>query len=304
MPPAPLKVAILGTGNIGTDLLLKLLARPGNLVPALFAGIDPASPGLARARALGVPVSDRGVEAVLADPSLRLVFDATSAPAHRRHTPALAAAGRVVVDLTPAALGPGVVPVVNLAAHAGAANVSLVTCGGQATIPMVYAVSRVTRLAYAEIVATVSSAPRPDPARNNIDEFTHDHREGRRGDRRRHSRQGDHHPQPRRTAADDARHDLLLARARRRRGEDRDLHPADGRRGADLRPGLPPARRTAVRHHGPDGTRGVATFIEVQGAGDFLPPYAGNLDIMTAAAWRRSATRSRRHLARRRRDPT
>ena len=172
MPPTPIKAAILGTGNIGSDLMFKLLREPGRLNLALFAGIDPASEGLARARSLGVSVSDRGIDAVLEARDISIVFDATSAKAHVRHAPALAAAGRVAIDLTPAARGPYVVPSANLRAHLNAPNVNLITCGGQATIPLVYAVSQVTPVAYAEMVSTVASLSAGPGTRQNIDEFT------------------------------------------------------------------------------------------------------------------------------------
>ncbi|MBX6342576.1 MAG: Gfo/Idh/MocA family oxidoreductase, partial [Thermomicrobiaceae bacterium] len=145
-----IKVAILGTGNIGTDLMYKLLRNPGHMELALFAGIDLDSPGIARARALGVPTSYEGIDAVLADPEIRLVFDATSARAHVRHAKLLREAGKIAIDLTPAARGPYVVPPVNLGAHLDKDNVNLITCGGQATTPLVYAVGRVVPVRYAE----------------------------------------------------------------------------------------------------------------------------------------------------------
>jgi acetaldehyde dehydrogenase len=166
------KVAILGSGNIGSDLMFKILRGPGPLQLSLFAGIDPASEGLGRARGLGVPTSDRGVAAILANPEIKIVFDATSARAHAVHEPALVAAGKRIVDLTPAALGPYVVPQVNLGSHLDAVNVNLITCGGQATIPLVHAVSRITPVAYAEIVSTVASLSAGPGTRQNIDEFT------------------------------------------------------------------------------------------------------------------------------------
>jgi acetaldehyde dehydrogenase len=233
-------------------------------------------------------VSDRGVEAVLADPSLRLVFDATSAPAHRRHAPALAAAGRVVVDLTPAALGPGVVPVVNLAAHAGAANVSLVTCGGQATIPLVHALSRVTPLAYAEIVATIASASAGPGTRQNIDEFTTTTARGLEtiGGAARAKALIILNPATppllmRNTIyalpAGDFDEAAVTASVTRMAAEVQSYVPGYRLKGAPL---FGEART-------PDGPRRTITLLlEVEGAGDFLPPYAGNLDIMTAAAWR------------------
>ena len=172
MPRPRIKAAILGTGNIGSDLMVKLLRDPGVLELALFAGIDPASDGLARARAHGVTTSDRGIDAILEDPDIKIVFDATSAKAHMRHAAALSSAGRIAIDLTPAARGPYVVPPANLREHLAAPNVNLITCGGQATIPLVHAVSRITPDYYAEIVSTVASRSAGPGTRQNIDEFT------------------------------------------------------------------------------------------------------------------------------------
>ena len=143
------KVAILGSGNIGTDLMYKLLKQPGSMELVMLAGIDPHSEGLARARSLGIEASHAGIDAILEVPEIRLVFDATSAKAHVRHAKALRETGRIAIDLTPAARGPYVVPPVNLGEHLDAPNVNLITCGGQATIPLVYAVRRVTPVRYA-----------------------------------------------------------------------------------------------------------------------------------------------------------
>src|SRR2546421_4735688 len=133
------KVAIIGSGNIGSDLMYKLLKQPGHMELVLLTGIDPASDGLARARSLGIGASHEGIKAVLEDPEIKIVFDATSAKAHVRHSKALREAGRIAVDLTPAARGPYVVPPANLKAHLDEINVNMVTCGGQAITPMGYA---------------------------------------------------------------------------------------------------------------------------------------------------------------------
>src|SRR5579883_407706 len=167
-----IKVAIIGSGNIGSDLMYKLLKQPGHMELVLLTGIDPTSEGLARARTLGIQASYEGIQAVLDAPDIKLVFDATSARAHMRHAPALRAAGKIAIDLTPAALGPYVVPPANLREHLDEANVNMVTCGGQATAPLVYAISRVTPLLYAEMVSTVASLSAGPGTRQNIDEFT------------------------------------------------------------------------------------------------------------------------------------
>ncbi|RPJ19879.1 MAG: acetaldehyde dehydrogenase (acetylating), partial [Chloroflexi bacterium] len=148
------KVAILGSGNIGTDLMVKILREPGHMQLTLLAGIEPQSFGLRRARSLGIHASHDGIQSILDDSDIKIVFDATSAHAHVRHAKLLRDASRIAIDLTPAARGPYVIPPVNLGAHIEEQNVNLITCGGQATIPLVYAVSRVTAVPYAEMVST------------------------------------------------------------------------------------------------------------------------------------------------------
>lgn len=170
-----IKVAIIGSGNIGTDLMIKILRNSKVLECAAMVGIDPESDGLARAQRMGVPTTHEGIDGLLAMPNfndIKIVFDATSAYAHKHHNDLLRAHGKSVVDLTPAAIGPYCVPVVNIEENLEAQNVNMVTCGGQATIPMVYAVSRVAKVHYAEIVASVSSASAGPGTRANIDEFT------------------------------------------------------------------------------------------------------------------------------------
>jgi acetaldehyde dehydrogenase len=168
-------VAIIGSGNIGTDLLIKVIRLSQTLRVVAMVGIDPQSDGLARARRLGVATTHEGVEGRLRLPewnAVDLVFDATSAGAHAGNDALVRGEGRLMVDLTPAAIGPYVVPVVNLDRHLDATNVNMVTCGGQATVPMVAAVSRVAPVAYAEIVASISSRSAGPGTRANIDEFT------------------------------------------------------------------------------------------------------------------------------------
>ncbi|MFJ9779145.1 acetaldehyde dehydrogenase (acetylating) [Amycolatopsis sp. NPDC101161] len=169
------KVAVIGSGNIGTDLMIKILRLSEHLGIAAMAGIDPDSDGLARARRLKVATTHEGVDGLVrldefAD--VQYVFDATSAGAHRRHDEVLRGLGRTVIDLTPAALGPYVVPPVNLGEHLDAPNVNMVTCGGQATIPIVAAVGAVTPVHYGEIIASISSRSAGPGTRANIDEFT------------------------------------------------------------------------------------------------------------------------------------
>src|ERR671913_1778084 len=169
------KVAIIGSGNIGTDLMIKVLRTSTQLEMGAFAGIDPDSDGLARARRLGVPVTAAGIDGLVQMPEfddIAIVFDATSAGAHAKHNTVLRSHSKLVVDLTPAAIGPYLVPAVNMHELADQPNVNLVTCGGQATIPIVAAISRVAPVPYAEIVASIASRSAGPGTRANIDEFT------------------------------------------------------------------------------------------------------------------------------------
>lgn len=169
------KCAIIGSGNIGTDLMIKIMRTSNLLEMGAMVGIDPASDGLARAARLGVATTAEGIDGLVklpVWPEIGVVFDATSAGAHTRHSAVVTGAGKVMIDLTPAAIGPYVVPVVNGDAHLEADNVNMVTCGGQATIPIVAAVSSVATVPYAEIVASISSKSAGPGTRANIDEFT------------------------------------------------------------------------------------------------------------------------------------
>ena len=159
--PEKVPVAIIGSGNIGTDLMFKVIRLSGTLRVAAMVGVDPDSDGLARARRLGIATTAGGIDALPGMPEaagVRLIFDATSAAAHAHNYEVARSMGAQMVDLTPAAIGPYVVPTVNLDEHLGADNVNMVTCGGQATVPMVHAVARVVQVEYAEIVATVASS--------------------------------------------------------------------------------------------------------------------------------------------------
>jgi acetaldehyde dehydrogenase len=292
-----IKAAIIGSGNIGTDLMIKMVKYPQNMELVAVVGIDPDSEGLAMARERGIATTHEGIaglKAMAVYPEIGIVFDATSAYAHKEHDAALRADGKQVVDLTPAAIGPFTIPPVNMAEHLDQPNVNMVTCGGQATIPMVAAVSQVADVIYAEIVASVSSRSAGPGTRANIDEFT-------------------------RTTASAiekvggaARGKAIII-----------LNPAEPpmimrdtvftlSSGADEEtirksveamvakvqeyvPGYRLKQEVQFERYsdndklkipGQGEFSGIKTsiYLEVEGAGDYLPSYSGNLDIMTAAA--------------------
>ncbi len=309
---ARVKAAIIGSGNIGTDLMIKMVKYPQNMDLVAVVGIDEASEGLAMARERGVATTHEGLDGLQAMPDyadIGIVFDATSAYAHKVHDAVLRADGKQVVDLTPAAIGPFTIPPVNMEAHLDQPNVNMVTCGGQATIPMVAAVSQVAKVHYAEIVASVSSRSAGPGTRANIDEFT------------------------RTTAAaieqvggaDKGKAIIILNPAEPPMiMRDTVFTLSEGADEAAIRasveamvervqayvPGYRLKQAVQFERYGDNNKlkipgRGEFTglktsiFLEVEGAGDYLPSYSGNLDIMTAAAKATGELLAEKILARR-----
>ena len=294
------RAAVIGSGNIGTDLVIKLMKVAKNVEIAMLVGIDPASDGLARARLMGISTVDNGVQGLIEHPDfadIDIVFDSTSAKAHVANEEALSQYGKRLIDLTPAAIGPYVVPAVNLHEHLDAPDVNMVTCGGQATIPIVAAISSVTTVHYAEIVASIASKSAGPGTRANIDEFTET------------------------TSAaiemvGGAAHgkaiivlnpaepplimrDTVLALVT---NPDQDkIRESINQMVAKVAAYVPGYRlKQEVQYTALDDAESVATltggvdvghglwkvsvFLEVEGAAHYLPAYAGNLDIMTSAA--------------------
>lgn len=269
------RVAVIGPGNIGSDLMYKIL-RSRYLEMGLMAGIV-ESEGIQRARSLGVKTSLEGVNAVAADDSVKIVFDATSAKAHLRHAPLLKEAGKITLDLTPAAIGPYVVPSVNLDQLQAEPNLNMVTCGGQATIPIVHAIHRVAGARYAEIVACIASKSAGPGTRQNIDEFTQTTAKGltqvggaRRGKAI--------------IILNPAEPPIMMTNTIYVEVEDPDekaIAASVASRVKEIQEYVPGYQ---VRVPPIIDGRKVTTIIQVEGAGDFLPRYSGNLDIMTSAA--------------------
>ncbi len=313
------KVAIIGPGNIGTDLMIKVLRVSQTLEMGAMVGIDPTSDGLARAGRFKVPTTAEGVDGLIAMDGfdeIEIVFDATSAGAHRANAAKLAPYGKKLVDLTPAAIGPFVVPAVNLDEHIGLDNVNMVTCGGQATIPVVAAVSRVTEVPYAEIVASISSKSAGPGTRANIDEFTETTSQAIEavggawkgkaviilnpaepplimrdtGFCLINDPNEEHQEAIRQSVIDMVaavaeyvpgyrlKQDVQITRVPQ--GEP--VHSLLGKGVGEV----------AVTHK-------VAVFLEVEGAAHYLPAYAGNLDIMTSAAMRAAEKIAHQLLTRR-----
>ncbi|MCA8202527.1 acetaldehyde dehydrogenase (acetylating) [Burkholderia diffusa] len=279
-----IRCALIGPGNIGTDLLAKLMRSPV-LEPVWMVGIDPDSDGLKRARELGLKTTSDGVDGLLphvqAD-GVQIAFDATSAYVHAENSRKLNALGVLMIDLTPAAIGPYCVPPVNLKDHIGSGemNVNMVTCGGQATIPMVRAISRVQPVAYGEIVATVSSRSVGPGTRKNIDEFT-------RTTAAAVAQVGGANEGKAIIVINPADPPLIMRDTVHCLTE---TAPDEARIVESVHAMIADVQRYVPGYrlvNGPvfDGNR-VSVYLEVEGLGDYLPKYAGNLDIMTAAAAR------------------
>ncbi|WP_055611357.1 acetaldehyde dehydrogenase (acetylating) [Streptomyces phaeochromogenes] len=293
------KVAVIGSGNIGTDLMIKVLRLSEELEIAAMAGIDPESDGLARARRLKVATTHEGVDGLVAldeFADVRIVFDATSAGAHRRHDQVLRGLGRTVVDLTPAALGPYVVPPVNADAHLDSTNVNMVTCGGQATIPIVAAVSAVTPVHYAEIVSSIAARSAGPGTRANIDEFTETTASAieKVGGAARGKAIIVLNPAEPPLIMRDTVHCLVSACDEQ--AVTASVEEMVGRVQAYV-PGYRLKQKVQFEQVGTDDPLRtlvpagatplkVSVFLEVEGAAHYLPAYAGNLDIMTSAALR------------------
>lgn len=305
-----IKVAIIGSGNIGTDLMIKILGRSQLLEMGAMVGIDHRSDGLARAATLGVATTHEGIDGLTGLsvwPEIGIVFDATSAGAHRRNDEIVRGGGKIMIDLTPAAIGPFVVPVVNMEHHLTQTNINMVTCGGQATIPIVAAVSRVAEVSYAEIVASISSRSAGPGTRANIDEFTET-------TARAISEVGGAKKGKAIIVLNPAEPPLImrdtvycLAKTSDREAVRRSVEAMI----AEVQDYVPGYRlkqeiqfetigdNSAVRIPGVDeratGLK-VSVFLEVEGAGHYLPKYAGNLDIMTSAAMKTAERLAQRML--------
>lgn len=309
MGQGKVKAAIIGSGNIGTDLMIKIMRTSDVLEMGAMVGIDPASDGLARAARLGVATTHEGIEGLQkldVWPEIGVVFDATSAGAHKHHSDVVTGAGKIMIDLTPAAIGPYVIPVVNGDAHLDAQNVNMVTCGGQATIPIVAAVSSVATVHYAEIVASISSKSAGPGTRANIDEFT----------------ETTSHGIEQVGGAAKGKAIIILNPAEppmimrdtvftlSSGADEAEIEAAIKAQVERVRAYVPGYRlkqkvqferfgsNNPVRIPGVGEFEGLKTsvFLEVEGAAHYLPAYAGNLDIMTSAGLRTAEKLAERRL--------
>jgi acetaldehyde dehydrogenase len=295
------KVAVIGSGNIGTDLMIKVLRLSDSLEMAAMVGIDPASDGLARAERLGVPTTSKGVDGLISMPGfedIEIIFDATSAGTHQANAAALAPYSKTLVDLTPAAIGPFVVPAVNLGEHLDATNVNMVTCGGQATIPIVAAIRSVTPVPYAEIVASISSRSAGPGTRANIDEFTEttSHAIEAVGGAGRGKAIIILNPaEPPMIMRDtvlaliddpDEQRQAAIRAAVTAMVADVAAYVPGYRLKQDVQFTRVPADSPVHTLTGGPGATQVSVFLQVEGAAHYLPANAGNLDIMTSAALR------------------
>ena len=292
------QVAIIGSGNIGTDLMIKVLRNSRHLAMGAMVGIDPASDGLARAARMGVTTTHEGVAGLTRLPGfeqIRIAFDATSAGAHAEHNRILQQHGVQVIDLTPAAIGPYVIPVVNLAEHLDSPNINMVTCGGQATIPVVRAVSRVAPVHYAEIVASIASKSAGPGTRANIDEFTETTSRAivsvggaARGKAIIIMNPAEPPLMMRDTvfclADDSADEEQIRASVEQMVAAVASYVPGYRLKQAVQFERIPAQRPLNIPGLGLKSGLKVSVFLEVEGAAHYLPAYAGNLDIMTSAA--------------------
>jgi acetaldehyde dehydrogenase len=282
------RVAIVGSGNIGTDLMYKLLEEPGHMELATVAGIEPESEGLKRARDEGIEATHEGIQPLLDDPDIKIVFEATSAKAHVQNAPKYKEAGKIAVDLTPAAQGPYVVPTANLMEHLDEDNVNLMTCGAQATTPMAYAVSRMTPVRYAEMVSTVASLSAGPGTRQNIDEFTFTTARGL-------EEIGGAQEGKAIIVLNPADPPLIMRNTvyvvpEEDEVDEEKITDSVNEVVAEVQKSVPGYQLkngpTFDERDTPWGEKKpvIMVFLEVEGAGHFLPKYSGNLDIMTAAA--------------------
>jgi len=304
------KVAIIGSGNIGTDLMIKIMRMSEVLEMAAFVGVDPESDGLRRAARMGVTITHEGIDGLQKLPEwrdIKIIFDATSAGAHKKHSDIAAAAGKVMIDLTPAAIGPYVIPMVNGDDNLDAPNVNMVTCGGQATIPIVAAVASVATVHYAEIVASIASKSAGPGTRANIDEFTET-------TSRAIQEVGGAAVGKAIIVLNPAEPPMIMRDTvftLSSGGDESSIAAAIEAMVEKVNAYVPGYRlkqkvqferfgdNNPVKIPGQGEFTGIKTsvFLEVEGAAHYLPAYAGNLDIMTSSALRTAEKIAQRHLA-------